>query len=380
MNIESLLQKAELFTELVVDSGLIRDLQDYQNTINQNQNRNFILMNDVNDKITSKLNDVYNSSLLEDLKILIIDGTPFLERDFILELKELKEDSKIDAQTYFTKLQSILQSLSSSMNSNYSEINKLKEVLKKYSTRKKEKNTTNNNYPVCLKFNDKNTTEGLKNLSKSLRIWNIVLTNYQTLISNESPEQIKIQSVNDGCIELVFEYAWGVAESFAGVIETFSVYYASYLFIKNNLKKVFGDDTFHSEKLRDHNNDTAKLMFEEMENNLKEFIKKQMETAQEKDNRITSDGSDVKKIEIITKTVIDHFIKGNEVKFLMPFHDYNSEEEDLEEKLTEDITKKIRLNTNKVKREFKVLNEKDKLKLLNKYSVSDFDSLEKENN
>ncbi|MCI2229566.1 hypothetical protein MC378_10340 [Polaribacter sp. MSW13] len=377
MNIETLLQKSQLFIELVIDSGLQRDLQDYQNTLNQNQNKNLIFLNDVNSKIQSKLLPIYNSSLPDDLKVLIKKATSFTEREYLKEFERLENDPKIEAQGYFTQFNSLLISLLRGINSNYTEIKKLKDVIDIYAINHEDIESIEDYYPICLKFNDEKITNGLKDLHRTLRIWNITLLNYQTLVSSESPEQIRVQSVNDGCIEFVLDYAWNVAEKFAGVIDTFSTYYVSYLAAKNTFNKIFGNKSILSKKLQQQNEKTIKMMFDEMEENLKEYIGQQVKEAKSKDEDIINDGTETKKIEVIAKSVINHFLRGNEVKFLIPFHDYEQLETEEEiEKLPEDITRKIRENTSKAKIEYKSLNEADKKLLLGKYSITDLDDLE----
>lgn len=378
MNIETLLQKANLFTELAIENGLKRDIEDYQVSLQQSQNRNLIFMNDINTRLYSKLEKIYNSSLVDDLGILIKNGKPFTERNYITELDDLSNNTNLNANSYYSSLLSILQSLLGGLKSNLNEITKLTDVIEKYSISNEDINSIEDYYPICLKFNDEETTRGLKNLQRSLRIWNITLLNYQTLITSKSPEQIKVQSVNDGCIEFVLEYGWDVAEKFAGVIDTFSTYYVTYLALKNSINKIFGDKAIISKKVKDSNEKTIKLMFDDMENNLKQFILEQVKDAKSKDIDIKGDGSDSKKIELVAKSVINHFLKGNEIKFLMPFEDID--EEDIISNSDDskvDVTKRIRDNTSKAKKEYEILTVEDKKLLLEKYSVKDIDFLDK---
>jgi hypothetical protein len=63
MNIENLIEKINLFDELIIDSGFRRDVNDYIQSIQQSQNRNLVFMKDLSTRIKKLLIKSENYSL-----------------------------------------------------------------------------------------------------------------------------------------------------------------------------------------------------------------------------------------------------------------------------------------------------------------------------
>ena len=64
MNINTLKDYIDQFNAEIVESGFKRDLQDYVNSLPNNQN-NIVVLREVANKILDKLNEIYNSDLPE---------------------------------------------------------------------------------------------------------------------------------------------------------------------------------------------------------------------------------------------------------------------------------------------------------------------------
>jgi len=71
MNIQSLLDKIDLFNELIIESGFKRDLEAYQVALqNAETQTNLISLKEIAQNLIQKLNDLSLSGLPEELDLL----------------------------------------------------------------------------------------------------------------------------------------------------------------------------------------------------------------------------------------------------------------------------------------------------------------------
>ena len=82
MNIESLLNKINLFKEFVIETGLKRDLIDYTNALGQPQNRNLVFMKSLAEKLKNYFFEIKNNSIDTELQIILKDTKPFTTSSF----------------------------------------------------------------------------------------------------------------------------------------------------------------------------------------------------------------------------------------------------------------------------------------------------------
>ena len=107
MNIHSLLEKANLYLELVTVSGFDRDIDDFIKALAQPQNRNLIFLKDVSSRVKNTLEKIGTTSLSNDLRIILKDTSSFLDQPFIDLINEIESDPKVTADDFYNKLNSI---------------------------------------------------------------------------------------------------------------------------------------------------------------------------------------------------------------------------------------------------------------------------------
>ena len=123
MNIESIVQKSDLFKELVINSGFKRDVIDYYNSIQQAQNHNLIFMKDLSNRIISSLEFFEQNNLDKELELILKDEESFLSLEIKEKLLYLNNDIEINGKIYFTEFNQILKLLNQSISKNETEIN-----------------------------------------------------------------------------------------------------------------------------------------------------------------------------------------------------------------------------------------------------------------
>lgn len=107
MNIESLINKIQLFEDLIFKTGFRRDIQDYIQSIQQGQNQNLVFMKDLSQKVRLKLVDCENFGLDSELSLVLRDTPPFTDINTLSQLEELDSDTEIVGNAYFQKFNQI---------------------------------------------------------------------------------------------------------------------------------------------------------------------------------------------------------------------------------------------------------------------------------
>jgi hypothetical protein len=365
MNIESLIDKIDLFNELIIESGFRRDVNDFIQSIQQAQNRNLVFMKDLSSKVKTSLINVSNYSLESELKSVLRDSDPFTDLDTMTKLEEIDVDTEIDADAYFQEFNSILAQLLQSIDTNKTEIDNIRKVFEKYIANSSEFEAEEKQALMSLIFKDLKTTGSLKEFSRVLSRWNRTLIIYHTLIKSESPDDISLVEIQNGSIDVIFNIDIDVAVDLTELIKVGLKVYGVYLLYKSKRAREIIDSYMGNKRLIQMEKERETLMLD----NIKESIaNKALEQHKERlklDKKIDKTGVE-KKIEEISSVVTDHIIKGNEIKLLTPpKKEDESDENNLSDELRED--------TAIVRERFKNLNSKDKQLLLEKYSFKDSD-------
>lgn len=236
MNINSLLNKMDLFDEIVIESGMQRDFQDYHKAIQQGQNRTIVFMQDISEKMIEHLENVYRFSLQDELTIALNDSDPFTNLNTINELSELDQETTIDAGQFFQRLNPLLTQIIAQIVENKTEIDTVREILSKY-VDSDPVETDANKALVSLVFKDEKTTGGLLEFSKVLGRWNRTLLIFHGLIKSESPEEINLSEVQNGSIDVIFNIDFDVAIDLTELIKTGFQVYGAYLLYKSEKAK-----------------------------------------------------------------------------------------------------------------------------------------------
>ena len=367
MNIESILEKVSLFEKLVIDSGMKRDITDYSQAIQHGQNRTLVFMQDLANKLIDHLNVIDENLLGHELEIILKKSKPFTELDSLNLLVELNENSTIDAAGYFRQFSTILNNLIRLLNSNVAEIQEIKGIFSQY-TDKENIPEEESKAIISLIFKDLESTKSLKGISKALTRWSRTLLIYHTLLTSESPEEISLIGIQDGSIDTLINIDINIAIDLTEVITTALKVYGAYLVYKTQTAQEIIKSYFGNKKLIANEEEREVFMLENINSAVEDKIREQHKKALKIDKKIDKVSVD-KKIQEVGKVIVDHIVKGNEVKFLTVVeNDEDEAKQDNKVKVDElnETTLLVRSRTEE-------LGKDDRKKLLELYKIKDED-------
>lgn len=370
MNIESILEKSALFNDLVIESGLKRDITDYHQSIQPAQNRNLVFMKGLSNKLINSLSIVENNSLANELKIILKSTVPFTDSHSKEALEELDKNREVDANTYFTQFNQILTKLVQEITANENEINEIEKIFSNYITDTDSDTTDIQQALVSLIFKDLKSTGTLKEFSKVLNRWSRGLLVYHTLLKSESPNEISLVEIQNGSIDVILNLDVDIAIDLTDLIKVALQSYAAYLIYKSKTAKEIIASYLGNKKLISMEEEREKLMLENIKDSIKEKISEQHKSNLEQDNNIDKTAI-AKRIEEVSSLIIDHIIKGNEIKLLSKIEDEKSKDSEDENEVPLDLRIELREASSIVRDRFKNLDQEDKQVLLEKYTLQD---------
>ena len=365
MNVESLLNKINIFKELVIESGFKRDVTDYKQSINQAQNQNLTFMKGLSESVKSNLMAFDNNSLNSELESVLRDNEPFTSLNTLNDLEDLDNDKEINAQQYFQKFNKILNQLEKGIQSNETELNTAKKTFDKYITDKDDYESDEEQAVMSLIFKDLDSTGSLKEFSKVLYRWNRTLLIYHTLLKKQSPEEISLVEIQNGSIDVIFNVDFDIAIDLAELIKIGLKVYGAYLLYKSKTAKEIIASYMGDKKLIAGEKDREKLMLD----NIKQSIERKALEQHKKNLKTDSpplEESETKKADEVAKVITDHIVKGNEVKLLTP-----PKQEETEEGKDKDLGSELRQETATVRERYKKLDKKEQQLLLEKYTIKE---------
>lgn len=363
MNIESLISKIELFNDLVIKSGFKRDVNDYIQAIQQGQNQNLVFMKDLSNKVIANLTEFENFGLKNELTLVLKDTIAFTELNTLLDLEEINNNAEIQGNEYYSRFYQILIQINNHIEQNKNELDSALQVFLKYRS-KDEYESEQEKALVSLIFKDLKSTGSIKEFARVLNRWNRMLLIYHTLLTSNSPKEIELVEIQNGSIDVIFNVDLNIALDLTVLIKTGLKVYGAYLLYKSKTAKLIIESYMGNEKLIEHEKQREKLMLD----NIKESIaQKALEQYNEKlqiDSIIETTSIEMK-IDEVSKVIADHIINGNELKLLTspPKNDENES----------DISIELREETARVRETFKKLSNKDKLTLIEKYTINEID-------
>jgi len=365
MNINTLKDYIDQFNTEIVESGFKRDLQDYVGSLPNNQN-NIVVLREVANKISAKLDEIYNSDLPDNLEMLLVEKVkPFTETVYNEQFQELISDKEIDQAQFFQKLNQLVTQLNNMIQQNITEITKIEKFIEPYLETQEDILTTEEKAIISIIFKDKKTITELKEFTKNLQHWNKILPVYHQLISSSSPEEIEIVTVQNGSIDFLVNINLDLAINLADIFKYGFEAFMAYLGYKKMAKPIV-DLYLGNKKLIASEKEREK----ELINNIGEAVKAKM-IEQHKKALKTDKGLDKtainKKIDEVVKLVTSHILKGNDFKLLALPENAETEEEENEVTPKEEL-KKISM---KVKQAVKSLPQEEMKKLLEQYKEPD---------
>lgn len=327
MNIESILEKAELFNKLVIKNGFLRDLNDYISFISHGQNRSLYLLKDVTDKIIIKFEEFDNNLLDEELSLILKKTTPFTnDKSRIKKLIENNNNNEIDVNMFFDSLNTILSQLVNLINENNSEIQSIITNFGLYRTKTLSYEQKDENVVLSLVFNDLKSISTIKGFQEVLKKWDKILRLYYQLLKSDTPSEIELESVQNGCIEVIFNFNLDVALSLTDVITHGMDLLVGYFLMKDAKPKIskFMNKT---RRLKELEEQEEKVFLEDLNEELYSFILEEHKKALEKDSNINQVSIEQIAKEI-TSVIFEHIINGNKLKLLTKIEIKNENDEE----------------------------------------------------
>jgi hypothetical protein len=362
MNINTMVDMINNFNQLVVESGFLRDIQEYIKAIAQPQNsQNIVLLKDITSKTKDSLNIIYNSDLPDHLKLLIPGDQQniFTNTNHLTSIDELISDPQINTAQYHAKLNQILNNINSQVSNNQTAVNQLNTFITPYYKAQSEKDKISNNAVLSLIFKNPNTIKNLKQFSSSLMKWNRAINLYHQLVSPKSPRDVELISIQNGSIDVIVNLDVNVAINFTEIVKYGLEAFIGYLTYKANVKDIV-KAYFGNKKLIEAEKEREK----ELLNNIGLVIENKM-TEQHKrlvkeDPSIKPDGP-TKIANEVTKIIAEHIVSGNDIKLLIKSED----------KKTETMITETTRNSLIVRSGLKQLSNEDKTMLLDLYTVKE---------
>jgi hypothetical protein len=371
MNIESLVEKISLFNEMVIESGFMRDIEAYRTAIAQPQTQtNLVALKEIASKLIESLEKIHNTSLPGDLDILLPNKTVFTENDNLENLEGIMNDPEIDTTTFFSTLTTELNQLFTQITADRTELEKLNTVFSVYVDKDKEQLNAEDIAIMAIVFRDLSTIKSLKKFARALDKWNRTLFIYHQLVTSESPADIEIVEIQNGSIDVVFNIDANVAIDLAQVFKIAFFMFSAYLTYKTNLHQIIPDALMGNKKMIEIEDSREKLLLEEIK---AEVIKKLKE--QHKERRRTDKNIDTtsltSKYEEISSIVLDHIVKGNDIKLLSAPKDESENTDDENTSVKTDLSRELRDKSQEVQSLMNQLPASDVKLLAEKYEIKD---------
>lgn len=355
--------------EFIVDSGLLRDVQEFIKTIAQPQNsQNIVLLKDITKQILKHLQTINNSDVPDDLvKLLPNDKIkPFSPPEHIKDVNSLIADAQIDTVQYLAKLNKILAGIESRLVANKDEIGRLRKVLLPYYEKGKE---LRDKAVMSLVFKDSETISNLKTFVKILNRWERTLFIYHRLVSSKSPEETKLINIQNGSLDVVVNINIDVAINLVELMKFGFVAFSGYLLYKKKKQEII--ETFlGNKKLIKRQEEEESLMLDNLGEAIKENLENQHKTSLKKDKGIDKE-SVPKKIESVVEVLSEHIVKGNDVKLLIDFDTDVEEGEESENDKRRILSKEVKKVSLKVRNYLKELPSGETKLLIEKYTIKD---------
>jgi len=364
MNTNTLKDYIDQFNSEIVNSGFKRDLNDYVGSLPNNQN-NIVVLREVANSISTKLDEIYNSDLPENLEMLLVEKTkPFTKKPYNDNFQELISDKEIDQANFFQKLNQLLTQLNNEIQQNITEINRIDKFIEPYIGTQEVILTSEEKAIISIIFKDKKTITELKEFTKNLQNWNKILPLYHQVLSSSSPEDIEIVNVQNGSIDFLVNLNVDLAINLTDIFEIGFKAFLTYLSYKKMVKTIV-EGYMGNNKLIAGEKEREKELINNIGEAIKLKIAGQHKEALKKDTEIEKNCAI--KIDQVVKLVTSHILKGNDFKLLALPENLETEKNGTEDNQKEEL-KKISMQ---VKQAVKSLPPAEMKKLIEKYKEPD---------
>lgn len=367
MNIENLLEKIDLYDEMVVESGFKRDIEAYQTALgNAETQSNLMTLTSIAEDVIRKLKKIEESELPSALAILLPQREAFTAKDHSNRIQELLDDPQIETASFFSSLNAQLESLVSEVTADTKLLRDLRNTLSVYIPESFKPDAEK--AIMALIFRDLETIRSLKQFAKALERWNRTLHIYHQLVSSRSPKEIELLSIHGGSLDVNFNIDVNVALDLTQVFEIGFKAFAAYLIYKARTGDIF--EVFKgNKKLETHEKKTEELLLDSIKEQVRLKLEEQHKLRKKADRQIDGTSLDTKYDQVATD-VVAHIVKGNDIKLLAApkSEDEDSSEDDLPD---DNIGRELREASRHSHALLKKLTPNDRKLLEDKYVVKE---------
>jgi len=369
MNIQSLLDKIDLFNELIIESGFKRDLEAYQVALqNAETQTNLISLKEIAQNLIQKLNDLSLSGLPEELDLLFPKRKVFTNYEDLIDLETIIDDPEIDTSSFNTKLNEIVTALLQHITSDETEIKSLRKVFLPYA--KDGAETDDVRATLSIIFRDEDSIHGLKSFSQALARWNRTLLIYHQLVTSESPEDVSLVTIQEGSLDVIFNIDVKVAIDLSEVIKIGLLAYGAYLGYKGKVADIVAA-YFGNQKLLKQEQERDDLLLANIKEAVKGKLQEQHRERRKTDKNIENT-SLTTKYEQVAAHITEQIIKGNEIRLLSAPQESEASTEDGAD--APDIARELREKNREVRLLADELSEDDRKLLTTRYEVKDVEN------
>lgn len=312
MTVRKIIERIDFVKAFLGNQQFLGRIQDYLVTI-QNNTNNLVLLKDITNRAIADFEEINESEVPEFMeKILVGKERPFTDTNLYQQLIDLKNQNYPEHSSQYSTLNNILTQIQSRVNKNIAELDKIRTTLVPFLEKDYSKYQKENNAIISIVFNNEISFNSLKNLSFELKNWDRGLFLYQQIISDETPQAFEIIEVDEGSIEVIISILLEVGEQLLDLLKTGIEVYAAYLAYKtvvhDRLIKSFkgNPELLKSEEVRE------KLLLENIRIAVKNELKKQAKITKKAKGHEALE----KKIDVVTKLITEHVIKGNSIKLI----------------------------------------------------------------
>jgi hypothetical protein len=373
MNIETLLEKIDLFDQMVIESGFARDVEEYLTTIAQpGVQANLVALKGIADDLIESLQKIKESGLPEALDILFPKRKVFTEFEHLENLRTIVEDPEMDTATFHAALSKEINALNTEITADKAELTKLREVFSIYVSKDEEVLATEDKAIMAIIFRDLETIKSLKNFARVLERWNRTLLIYHQLVTSESPKDIELLEIQNGSIEVIFDIKADVAIDLVEVFRMGLYAFGMYLSYKAKLHEII--PTFlQNKQLLELEKKREIIMLDSVKDEIAKKLLEQHKLNKKTDKAINNESID-KKIEQVSSLITEQIIKGNELKLLSA--PQQEDEEVIEGEVMPNPSRELRDKSQEIRTLLKQLDEKEVKLLADKYGIKDDDENE----
>lgn len=346
MTIQGIIERIKEFKEVVIESGLQRDVDGYITSFAQQQNKtNMSLLQDVTDKMIDSLEPIYTGDYPENFLILFPTDAirPFTETDYLEKFTEIKSKTDLNVNQLFQQLNTTLTQLKTILTSNNSTLDTLQSQLSPFHQVAEFEIEEDNRAILSIDFKNEATIGSLKNFSDTLKNWDRSLLVYHQILSNESPQDITLVDIENGSIDIIINVDFNIAKS---IIELFTAglnAFITYLVWKTQ-RTSMAKSYNGNEKLLKLDEEYEK----ELIKNVEEAVKNELVSQHEKSGNSDSTSIETKYNEV-AKLLKEHIVKGNDIRLLSVANDDSEIEE--KEKESKKLSKQVRKDLKKLPKE-----------------------------